>query len=116
MSAEKIDSAAQNVAGRLRMTKRGRRALLVALALPVALFGAFGVLQVGGAVAGSEQADVQFDTVTVQQGDTLWGLAADIAPDHDPRDVVVELQNLNGLDAAVVPGQVLSIPLQYSQQ
>ena len=114
--AQNTSTAAGRSVGRLRLTQRGRRALLIALAIPVAFFGTFGVLQVSGAVAGSEQVDVQFDTVTVQPGDTLWELAERIAPHEDPRDVIVELQNLNGLDAAVVPGQELSIPLQYSDR
>lgn len=100
--------------GRIRMTARGRRALLAVLAVPVALFGAFGAIQATGAFAGSEQVDVDFATVTVQPGDTLWALAERIAPDHDPRDVVVEIEMLNGVSAALVPGQVLSIPLEYS--
>lgn len=114
--AQNTSTAADRSVGRLRMTQRGRRALLVALAIPVAFIGTFGALQVSGAVAGSEQVEVQFDTVTVQHGDTLWGLAEQIAPGQDPRDVIVELQNLNGLSSAVVPGQVLSIPLQYSDR
>lgn len=112
--AQNTNSTVVASASRLRLTRRGRRALLMAFAIPVAFVGTFGVLQVSGAVAGDEQVNAQFDTVTVQPGDTLWGLAETIAPNQDPRDVVVELQNLNGIHGAVVPGQVLSIPLQYS--
>lgn len=106
---------AAQTSGRLRLTQRGRRALFAVLAVPTALFGAFGALHATGAVAGSEQVDAQFETVMVQPGDTLWALAERIAPDRDPRDVVVDLEVLNGISGALVPGQVLSLPLQYTQ-
>ena len=102
-------------ATRVRITSKGRRALLALLAIPVASIGVFGVVHATGAEAGSEVVHVEFDTVTVQPGDTLWALAQRIAPNQDPRDVIVELELLHGIDSAVVPGQILSIPLAYSQ-
>jgi LysM repeat protein len=52
--------------------------------------------------------------VTVQSGDSLWSVASRLAPKADPRDVIADLVNLNGLSSAVVtPGQQLAIPAQY---
>lgn len=46
--------------------------------------------------------------VTVRQGDTLWSIATRVAPQRDPRVVVDELEQRNGLSSAVVyPGQRL---------
>ena len=88
----------------LRLTRRGRRAV----ALLVAAFGALLValaLQSAPAAPASHPAPA---TVTVQPGDTLWSIAAAVAPQRDPRAEVDALQRLNHLSAvALVPGQVL---------
>jgi nucleoid-associated protein YgaU len=47
-------------------------------------------------------------TVTVQPGDTLWSIALDVAPNHDPRAEVDQLAQLNHLgQGSLSPGQVL---------
>jgi hypothetical protein len=48
-------------------------------------------------------------TVVVQPGDTLWTIAADVAPDADVRITVDELVALNG-SSPIVPGQELVLP------
>jgi LysM repeat protein len=46
--------------------------------------------------------------VIVHSGDSLWSIAQRIAPGSDPRQVVAQLERLNGLSGpALVPGQVL---------
>ena len=49
----------------------------------------------------------------VQRGDTLWSLAAPVAePGEDLRDVVREIQRLNGMDSAnLVAGEVVQLPV-----
>jgi LysM repeat protein len=50
-------------------------------------------------------------TVTVQTGETLWQLAARVAPHADPRLVVAEIERLNHLSGpAVYAGQQLRVP------
>jgi LysM repeat protein len=50
-------------------------------------------------------------SVTVQMGESLWGIAGKAAPSRDPRDVVAEIIQLNNLqDGRIVPGQQLFIP------
>ena len=57
-----------------------------------------------------------FEHVTVAAGESLWELAAWIAPEADPRQVVSDLVALNQLSTTEVqPGQRLAIPLQYSE-
>jgi LysM repeat protein len=104
---------------RLRITRRGRTVLaglasvpLVAGVVAVAFFGA------NSAVADSDSVGVSasqtFDYVTVQAGETLWGLAEEIAPSADPRDVIADIVSLNQLPSAdVQPGQKLAVPSEW---
>lgn len=92
----------------LRLTRRGR-AVLVVLALLVVLGGVVG----GRAVADGPQQATEVTTHAVMAGETLWQIAADVAaPGEDVRDVVLRLQELNGLSSAsLLAGQVLLLPV-----
>jgi len=90
----------------LRITRRGRL-VVVALALLVVLlpgaWRAMATAQVDrpGAVA-----------VTVQPGDTLWGIASSVDPGADPRALIAEIRDVNGLaQSGLTPGQVLQVPV-----
>jgi hypothetical protein len=49
--------------------------------------------------------------VRVGAGETVWDVAARVAPRSDPRAVVERILQLNGLtDAEVVPDQQLQVP------
>lgn len=48
---------------------------------------------------------------TVAYGDTLWDIAVAHSGDRDVREVIYQIQRLNGLPSAEIhPGQVLFIP------
>jgi len=50
-------------------------------------------------------------TITVDAGDTLWGLAEQVDPDADPRDVIAAIMTLNDLESPTIEaGQVLRLP------
>ncbi|MCR2794411.1 LysM peptidoglycan-binding domain-containing protein [Microbacterium sp. zg.Y625] len=104
-------------ATRLRITSRGRRVLVGIAALPAVAVVAVAVLSGGGAlatVADSAPAG-SFETVTVAPGESLWGIAEEVAPQADPRDVIDAIVRLNALEtSAVAAGQRLSIPLEYA--
>jgi LysM repeat protein len=93
----------------LRLTRRGR-AVLVVLGLLVVAGGVLG----GQAVADGPERAVEVVTHAVQSGETLWQIAAAVAaPGEDVRDVVAELQELNGLaDGSLTAGQVLLLPAE----
>ena len=100
---------------RLRITRRGRVVVTLLLAAPLivvaALFGPGAV----GAVAGTQSSGAQFEHVTVSSGQSLWQIAEKVAPNADPRDVVSDIVDLNGLSGSVVvPGERLAIPQQYT--
>ncbi|WP_194408883.1 LysM peptidoglycan-binding domain-containing protein [Microbacterium cremeum] len=103
-------------ATRLRLTVRGRRVLALAAALPAIIALAFAIIGGGAALASRDEGAPAgtFSTITVAPGDSLWSIAEEVAPSHDPRDVVDRLVRLNALDSAVVwAGQRLSIPSEY---
>jgi hypothetical protein len=93
--------------GSLRLTRRGRLAITLVVALLLA------VVAVVGARAAWATPSVQTpatQTVTVLPGQTLWEIAGASAA-GDPRDAVIEIRELNGLpDSQVYAGQVLLVP------
>ena len=110
------DSAVPDRPTRLRLTARGRRVLATLAAAPIAAAIAFSVLAGGSALAsGAQAAPVDFQTVTVMPGDTLWSLATTIAPAADPRDVVDDIIRLNNLAGGTIQvGSELAIPVAYA--
>lgn len=106
------DFARPVVRTRLRLTRRGRVVLTALAALPLVVGILVASLSSGGAVAGVDgPSPASFETVVVGAGDSLWGIAEQIAPSEDPRDVILEIMRINGLaDAVVQPGQRLALP------
>jgi len=105
-----------------------RRRLLVAVAVAAVLaitllLGASAATRIAGgdpssaagapsptsAAAGSAAGVAAPATVVVQPGDTLWTIAAAVAPDVDVRITVDQLVALNGR-SPIVPGQELELP------
>lgn len=95
----------------LRITRRGRLLLTVLVAAGAAAL--VGVLGTGQATAGDEVRDAATVEVVVVPGDTLWGIASQVAsPGEDVRDVIAEIVELNGLPSSgVVAGQTLVVPV-----
>jgi len=96
--------------GQVRLTRRGRLVVLV-LALVVVL--GLGLYWAAGSVA-TEKPGTPEPTrvIMVGTGETLWGIAADLAEDGDVRAMVDRIEQLNALDSGmVVAGQRLRIPL-----
>jgi hypothetical protein len=94
--------------GSLRLTRRGRAVLL--LALVTLLLAAFSLGRVGSEAAPRAESTPLAQTV-VQPGETLWSVAKRVAPGHDPRAVVLRLRALNDLDGGMVrAGQLLLLP------
>ncbi|NJC21974.1 LysM repeat protein [Arthrobacter pigmenti] len=99
---------------RVHLTRRG---WLVLVAVPLALVAAAAMILAASLTsqakaAGSAGGVTETVQVDVAVGQTLWGLAAEYAPDRDPREVVAEIAELNALTTSTVQaGQALHIPV-----
>src|SRR3954447_6498173 len=90
-----------------RLTRRGRLVVFTPVLLLLVLAG-FTVGRVSSQAAGPAK---PLPTVTVAPGETLWQIAARVAPHADRRALVMQLETLNHLrDGRVVAGQQLRLP------
>ncbi|SEJ25898.1 LysM domain-containing protein [Arthrobacter sp. yr096] len=100
---------------RLRLTRRGRIVFfgIPAMLLVAALLSLAGFIT-SPAKASDSQSQLQPPvalSVTVQPGQSLWGIAGAAAPERDPRDVIAEIIQLNDLRGGrIQPGQQLFVP------
>ncbi|MDP9496076.1 MAG: LysM peptidoglycan-binding domain-containing protein [Actinomycetota bacterium] len=93
----------------LRLTRRGRAAVL--LALVALLLGAFAAGRTASQASQEPEQRSVLSQTTVQRGESLWTVARRVAPEQDPRQVVVALRRLNSLPTAQVQaGQQLLLP------
>ncbi len=101
---------------RLRITRRGRMVLTghVAAPLVVGIFAA----ALGGAAATATSSNAATSapaSITVEAGQSLWQIAAIVAPESNPADVVADIIAVNDLaGGSVEPGQALVLPAAYA--
>ncbi|MCX6400801.1 MAG: LysM peptidoglycan-binding domain-containing protein [Propionibacteriales bacterium] len=106
-------SQVRRPSSQVRLTRRGR---LVVLALAFAVVVAAAVWLAAGSAATREGGgSPAIEVVTVAPGETLWGLASDVAATtgDDVRSVMEQIQQLNTLDSSMVyAGQQLRVPTE----
>ncbi len=94
----------------LRLTRRGRIAVLLAALLTLAVLVV--ALSPSTTATGEAGDQVPTHTVTVQPGDTLWELATDANPNGDLRQTVDDIMRLNSLPTAHLPmGSEIAVPI-----
>jgi len=96
----------------LRLTRRGVLALWVAAALVsiTVLLLAYASHQWAPGDPPAASGPQVATSVTVRSGDSLWSIAARVAPRSDPRQVVDRLRQLNHLSSVqLTPGQTLKL-------
>ncbi len=93
----------------VRLTRRGRTVLVLAfLGVALALMIPFGGWATASLTGGSPE---PVRVVEVQPGDTLYGIAADLAQPGQIRAMVHRIQELNSLPGGqIVEGQKLAVP------
>ena len=106
--------------GAVRLTRKGRLVFrgIPALTLAVLIvLGALTFISPGEAKSSTgEMATQVSSTMTVMHGDSLWSIAAKVAPGQDNRDVINHIMQINDLSTArVEPGQVLEVPVYTSK-
>jgi hypothetical protein len=94
----------------VRLTRRGRVVAVVVLLVLV-----FAVLTVFGshsAATGELGTPVQTRTVEVAPGDTVWGIASELAAPGEVREMVHQIEELNAMDGPTVTvGQQIAVPV-----
>jgi len=103
------DRVARGKIGRLRLTRRGR---VLARVLAVVLVVAVSLVVVPGLARGDgPDRPAPRVAYVVEDGDTLWSIAGQVAPGQDPRPVVDGLIEANDVRGGLQVGQELSIPV-----
>jgi len=97
----------------VRMGRTYVRRRRAAAAVVVVLLGAVLLGPLAGAVAGPRHVTTpRSRTYVVQAGDTLWAIATRAQPGADPRPIIQQIQQINGVDpGSLAPGQSLAIPV-----
>ena len=66
-----------------------------------------------GSAASAVSASGAYQTISVRDGETLWGIASSRYPNADPRVKVAQIEQLNGLSGpAIEEGQRLKVPVR----
>ncbi|MFI9554695.1 LysM peptidoglycan-binding domain-containing protein [Nonomuraea endophytica] len=96
----------------VRLTRRGRAALVVvvaALSLAGLWLGTRAVSLASASQAVPSHAGLPW--VVVEDGDTLWTIAGTVSPEGDADAVAQDIMRLNGLKSSLIrPGARLYIP------
>lgn len=90
--------------------RTARMSWAVLVAVGAAMFLAVvGVGMLANAGAGSVPEETA--VVRVMPGESVWDVAERVAPGSDVGAVVARIQEINGLDGALRPGQPLTVPV-----
>ncbi|MDQ0189325.1 LysM peptidoglycan-binding domain-containing protein [Alicyclobacillus cycloheptanicus] len=92
-----------------RQARRGKRRLMVLLALCWAIGASLAVHMWNGVASADSTSGSKY---VVAPGDTLWSIATKYDAGQDPRSVMDEIMTLNHLSpsGAIQPGEVLVLP------
>jgi hypothetical protein len=94
----------------VRLTRRGRvLAVLLLLGILLAVLTMFGSHSAATSDAG---VPVQTRTIEVGEGDTLWGIASEVAKPGEVREMVHQIEELNALSGSGLSvGQEIAVPV-----
>ena len=104
-------AAPVSAAAPVRLTRRGRLVVtFLFLGLVLAALTVFGSTS---AATGEAGAPVPTRTVMVDDGDTLWMIASEVAAPGEVREMVHRIQELNALPSAGLSvGQRIAVPVE----
>ena len=122
LAANAINPSLANIGGKtpvnrhvpaVRLTPRGRSVARLAVITSLSILLLSGFSAFNGATAGSSETAVTtpYVKVSVKPGETLWSIAASIAPEGDRRSVVADIVEINRLSSPnLQAGQKIFIP------
>ncbi|HRD60002.1 MAG TPA: LysM peptidoglycan-binding domain-containing protein [Nocardioides sp.] len=94
----------------VRLTRRGRIVVVVAALVVAFAIGVF-VTAAGSVATQSPGTPEPTRIVQVHSGDTLWGIASEVAADGDVRAMMEQIERLNALESSTLrAGQRLVVP------
>lgn len=107
-------NVAQQTAPNTRLPEAVYRQRRIGVALGLVAF----VAAIFLAASMPPKAETTLATITVNNGQTLWGLAEEYAPQsQDLREWIYEVQQLNDLETATLfPGMQLTVPVDVTPQ
>ena len=95
----------------VRLTRRGR--LVVTFLFLGLMLAALTVFGATSAATGEAGEPVPTRTVLVDEGDTLWMIASEVAAPGEVREMVHRIEELNALSGAgVYVGQRIAVPVE----
>lgn len=60
-----------------------------------------------------EKQPVEYETIVIEQGDTLWDIAREYYPDKEVRSAIYEIKKVNGIESSTIyEGQIIKVPKQ----
>ncbi|WP_235734902.1 LysM peptidoglycan-binding domain-containing protein [Nocardioides alcanivorans] len=94
----------------LQLTRRGRAVVFIAAAVLVLIAAVFlGATSVATADEGGSATATR--VIMVDEGDTLWAIAADLAEDGEVREMIDTIKRINALDSSALQvGQEIHVP------
>ncbi|MEJ6950552.1 cell division suppressor protein YneA [Natronospora cellulosivora (SeqCode)] len=92
--------------------KAGRKKSIRGLCLKILLILLILSTSIFFAVNSQSSELIQYEEVTVQEGDTLWSIANNYNTNNqDTRRIISQIKSFNNLDGVILqPGQIIKIP------
>lgn len=60
----------------------------------------------------NDKQPVVYETIVIEQGDTLWDLAKEYYPDKEIRSAIYEIRKVNDLkNSTIYEGQLIKVPM-----